>query len=107
MQRLGAGRGLLHALRAEPLDAEEALRAGLVDAVAREGETLEECLDRFLEPILERPPQVLRGYKAVALAERRGESQERRQEIQENAFVRTWTHPDHWEAVERRSTRKA
>jgi enoyl-CoA hydratase len=106
MQRLGAGRGLLHALVAESLEAGEALRAGLVDAVAREDETLEDCLARFLEPILTRPPQVLRGYKAMALAERLGESLERRQQIQEDAFARTWTHPDHWAAVERRAARK-
>lgn len=103
MRLLGPGRGLLHALRAEPLDAVDALRAGLVDAVAGENETLEDCLSRFLEPILKRPPQVLRGYKAMALAERMGEPPGRRQQINEESFARTWTHPDHWAAVERRA----
>lgn len=107
MRLFGPGRGLLHALRAEPLGAADALRAGLVDAVAEQGETLEDCLARFLEPILKRPPQVLRGYKAMALAERLGAPLERRMQIHEESFARTWTHPEHWAAVERRAATKA
>jgi len=103
MRLLGPGPGLLHALRAEPLGAADALRAGLVDAVAEQDETLEDCLARFLEPILRRPPLVARGYKAMALAERLGAPLERRMQIHEDSFARTWTHPEHWAAVERRA----
>jgi enoyl-CoA hydratase len=107
MRLLGPAHGLLHALRAEALDAAEALRAGLLDAVAQDGETLEACLARFLEPILRRAPQVARGYKAIALAEKLGEPLERRVQIHEECFARSWTHPDHCAALERRSGRNA
>lgn len=103
MRLLGPGPGLLHALRAEPLAAAEALRAGLVDVVAGEGETLEDCLARFLEPMLTRPALVVRGYKAMALAERLGAPLEWRTQIHEDSFARTWTHPEHWAALERRA----
>lgn len=106
MRLLGPGPGLLHALRAEPLGAAEALRAGLVDAVAEPDESLEGCVARFLEPILKRPPLVVRGYKAMALAERLGAAPERRMQIHEESFARTWTHPDHWAAVERRAAKR-
>jgi len=105
MRLLGPGRGLLHALRAEPLDALEALRAGLVDAVAEPGETLEACLARFLEPLLKPPPLVVRGYKALALAERQGAALERRRQIDEDSFARTWVHPEHWAALERKAAK--
>ena len=78
MRLLGASRGLLCALRAEVLSAADARSAGLVDEVAREGESLEQCVMRFLEPIRRQVPQVIRSYKAMALAERQGMDAEQR-----------------------------
>jgi hypothetical protein len=55
---------------------------------------------RFLEPILRRTPQVIRAYKAMAAAERRGLSAAERRAIEKEWFSRTWTHADHWSAVD-------
>jgi enoyl-CoA hydratase len=101
MRLLGASRGLLCALRAEVLSAADARSAGLVDEVAGEGESLEQCVARFLEPIRRQVPQVIRSYKAIALAERRGVGSEQRFRVELAGFVATWTHADHWAAAER------
>ena len=101
MRLLGASRGLLCALRAEVLSAADARAAGLVDEVAGEGESLEQCVMRFLEPIRRQVPQVIRSYKAMALAERQGLGAEQRFRTELAGFVETWTHADHWAAADR------
>src|SRR5437867_4664309 len=101
MRLLGASRGLLCALRAEVLSATDARSAGLVDEVAGEGESLERCVMRFLEPIRRQVPQVIRSYKAMALAERQGVGAEQRFRTELAGFVETWTHADHWAAADR------
>jgi enoyl-CoA hydratase len=74
---------------------------GLVDEVAGEGETLDDCVARFLEPMLRQAPQVIRSYKAMALAERLGLPAERRWQTERDGMVTTWVHPDHWAAADR------
>jgi enoyl-CoA hydratase len=101
MRLLGASRGLLCALRAEVLSAADARSAGLVDEVAKEGESLEQCLMRFLEPIRRQVPQVIRSYKAMALAERQGMDAAQRFRTELAGFVETWTHADHWAVADR------
>jgi len=101
MRLLGASRGLLCALRAEVLSATDARSAGLIDEVAGEGESLEQCVMRFLEPIHRQVPQVIRAYKAMALAERQGMGADERFRVELAGFVETWTHADHWAAADR------
>ena len=101
MRLLGASRGLLCALRAEVLSAADARAAGLIDEVAKEGESLEQCIARFLEPIRRQVPQVIRSYKAMALAERQGMDAAQRFRTELAGFVETWTHADHWAAADR------
>lgn len=98
---LGPSRGLLFALRAETLRAAEARAAGLVDDVAREGEPLEACVERFLAPLLKQAPQVIRAWKAMALAERRRVDAAAAHEVELDAFARTWVHADHWAAADK------
>lgn len=100
MRLLGPGKGLLCALRAEVLSADDARTAGLVDAVARADEALDECLDHFLAPLLKRTPAVIRAYKAIALAQRQQLDPDRAFEIEMDGFARTWIHPDHWDATD-------
>ncbi|AMN47065.1 enoyl-CoA hydratase [Steroidobacter denitrificans] len=100
MQLLGGSRAMLHGLTAKPLPALEAQRAGLFDRVAEEGERLESCVAGFLEPLLGQQPQVIRAYKAMASAAQQGLSGEERRAIEREWFVRTWTHADHWAAVD-------
>jgi enoyl-CoA hydratase len=101
MRLLGPSRGLLLALRAETLAAAEAQAAGLVDEVAREGETLDGCVGRFLAPLLRQAPQVIRAWKAIALAERRRVDAAAAREVELDAFARTWVHADHWAAADK------
>lgn len=101
MRILGDRAGLLHALRASALTPGEALAAGLVDEIAGDNETLDGCVERFLAPILTLEPQVIRAYKAMSVAARQGLSIEERRAVERRMFCETWTHDDHWAAVER------
>lgn len=101
MRLLGPSRALLCALRAEILPAEKAKAIGLVDEVAAAGESLDDCVTRFLEPMLRQAPQVIRAYKTMALAERLGLPAHARWQAERDGLVATWLHPDHWAAAER------
>lgn len=101
MRLLGPSRGLLLALRAEPLGAAQAHAAGLIDEVAREGETLDGCVESFLAPLIRQAPQVIRAWKAIALAERRRVDAAAAREVELDAFARTWVHRDHWAAADK------
>lgn len=97
---LGSARAQALLLEARQVDAPEALALGLLQRVCGEKESLDDCVAAFLAPLLGRPRQVLAAFKALAAAPRRAlhaalASQE------EDGFVETWTHPDHWEAVAR------
>ena len=100
MRLLGPSRALACALRAEIVPAEKAKAIGLVDEVAATGEALDDCVARFLEPMLRRAPQVIRSYKAMALAERLGLPAQARWETERTGLVTTWLHPDHWAAAD-------
>lgn len=99
-RHLGAAGALRLGLEAAPLPAREAKAAGLVDEVADEGEPLDACVERFLAPLVRHPVQVMQAYKAIALAERLGLPADDRRKLEREWFTRTWTHPDHWNAVE-------
>jgi enoyl-CoA hydratase len=105
MRLLGPVRGLSLALSAEDLDVHQAQALGLIDEIVQPGETLGQCIDRFLRPVLRLTPEVIRAYKAMALAERLGLTYEERRRIERDWFVNTWVRPEHWQAVEARQTR--
>ncbi len=92
-RRVGPAPALRLLVHAELLPADEALRLGLVDAVAGAEETLAQAVERFAAPILAQAPQVLRAFKAVV---RSGSA-----ELEQRLFAETWAHPDHWAAAER------
>ncbi|WP_454916189.1 enoyl-CoA hydratase/isomerase family protein [Xanthobacter sediminis] len=97
--------GLL--LAAQVLKPAEAERLGLFDAVAGEGESLDALVDRFLAPILARPPELARDLKAMALA---GMDAARRAAIsteERTRFIRAWTSQEHWAAAERMLARRS
>jgi enoyl-CoA hydratase/carnithine racemase len=97
---VGSARALRMTSRCELIDATTALSWGLADAVAAAG-ALEARLQEFLAPLLGQRPAVLRGCKAQALAARQGASYGERRAIEQDHFVATWTHEDHWAAVDR------
>ncbi len=96
---LGPSRGLALLLEARRIPAAEALQLGLLHRVCRPGESLSAGTDRLLEPLMERPVQVLRAYKTLAFEARR-ELHERLRATEEQGFTATWTHADHWLAAE-------
>ncbi|MEO8006849.1 MAG: enoyl-CoA hydratase/isomerase family protein [Betaproteobacteria bacterium] len=100
MGRLGYSRAMLHGLTAQPLAATQALVQGLVDVVAAADEPLQDCVLQFLQPVLKQTPLVIRAYKAMAIAEREGLPMAERRRIEREWFTRTWTHQDHWDAVD-------
>jgi enoyl-CoA hydratase len=80
------------------LEAARALDLGLVDWVCAPGQPLETCTAAFLEPYIARSRDVLAGFKATVAAYRRRVHAELAP-VEEEHFVRTWTHADHWAAV--------
>lgn len=107
MRLLGPSRGLLCALRAEVLGAHDARAAGLIDEVAAAGESLDDCLERFLGPLRKPAPQVIRSYKLMSLAERKRFDPDTAFESEMAGFAQTWVHPDHWAAAEKILNKKA
>ncbi|MBL8201269.1 MAG: enoyl-CoA hydratase/isomerase family protein [Chromatiales bacterium] len=96
---LGPSRGLALLLEARRIPAAEALQLGLLQRVCGPHEALADCTDRLLAPLLQRPVQVLRAYKALAL-EARLALHERLAAVEEQGFTGTWIHADHWSAAE-------
>jgi enoyl-CoA hydratase len=96
---LGPARGLALLLEARRIPAAEALQLGLLERVCGSQESLAACTDSLLAPLLQRPVQVLRAYKALAL-EARLALHERLSAVEERGFALTWTHADHWAAAE-------
>ncbi len=101
MRLLGGSRALGVLCRSELLSAEEARSLGLIDAVAEPGEAFDTFVRRFTAPLARHVPQVMRAFKAQALAERLGLPRVEREEIETRLFSLTWVHEDHWAAADR------
>lgn len=104
---VGPRRAMGLMLAAQILRPAEAERLGLFDAVAGEGEGLEALVERFIAPILARPPELARDLKAMALA---GVDAEHRAAIfaeERIRFIRAWTSQEHWAAAERMLARRS
>jgi enoyl-CoA hydratase len=97
---IGATRALRMTARCETVSAAAALACGLADVVAP-ADALDAAVQDFLAPILKQTGNVLRGFKAQALAAKRGLPFEERRAIEQREFVKTWMHEDHWSAVDR------
>lgn len=97
---VGPARGLDLLCGARVLSAQEARAIGLLQAVASEEEPFAAFVDRFVRPLAEQRPQVMRAFKWQAIASRlcmpRSESVSRDREF----FAQAWCHPDHWAAAE-------
>ena len=89
-----------HAARRAPvLGAAEALAAGLVDAVAPEGETFGAFVERHIAPWLKQKPQVMRAFKWQAAARKLGLARSAIEERDRELFAAAWCHDDHWAAA--------
>jgi enoyl-CoA hydratase len=101
MQLVGPSRALGLLCRAEMLDGETALGLGLVDRVAEDGQSLDECLEVFAAPFLRQKPQVLRAFKALAREARRGATRSELDALETRNFAAAWIHDDHWAAADK------
>lgn len=100
MRLVGPAKALRLLAASERVEAAAARELGLVDAVGAPGEPLQAVIDRFVAPFLQRAPQVLRAFKALAIGFRRGLSDTALREIQTHHLVGTWVHPDHWRVAD-------
>ena len=87
--------------RSELLSGDEALALGLVDVAAGDGQSLDDCLEAFLAPIMGQAPQVLRAFKALNLGARRGLPRDELMQLETRLFADTWVHQDHWDAADK------
>jgi len=99
MRRLGDANALRLFSRAEFIDADEALRLGLAQAVAAEDESIEHALERFVAPIRRMRPQVMRAFKSLARANQDGAGRQEMREVEVSSLMETWLHDDHWNAA--------
>jgi len=99
MRLVGSSRALNLMCRGEMLSGADAAALGLIDAVAREGQSLDDLIADFIAPILKQSPQVLRAFKAVAKGVRAGLSRDELNDIETGMFAQTWVHDDHWTAA--------
>jgi enoyl-CoA hydratase len=101
---VGRGRALYLLLGGQAIGADEALRAGLVEAVAP-SEAFDARLNAFARSIAAAPPAAVAGIKRSVDAVRPHRNPELAGATIE-AFARTWAHPAHWKAVEKMEQRR-
>lgn len=101
LRLVGPATGLRLLGRSELIDAPTALEIGLADAVAKQGQTIEDAMHSFLEPFLRQTPQVLRAFKALASQTRFGQSRDELAALETRVFADVWVHDDHWAAVKK------
>ena len=100
LARCGSAQGLNLLLKAEQLSAEAALKAGLVDQVCEDNQTIEQLAESWGALMTKRSRAVLCGQKALAVVARR-QLHDSMAETEELHMARAWVDPDHWEAVRR------
>jgi enoyl-CoA hydratase len=99
MRLVGPSRALRLLTRSEMLDPEQAMAIGLVDDAASGEETLDQAIERFIEPMRQQAPQVMRAFKALAI-EAKNAGRIALDDIETIRFGGVWAHPDHDAAVE-------
>ncbi|MCG6873705.1 MAG: enoyl-CoA hydratase/isomerase family protein [Betaproteobacteria bacterium] len=101
LRLLGRARGLELLASARRLSADEALALGIVNRVAAVESDFLEDVERFVAPMFEHQPHVLRALKALALADRRGASVAELREYEIASFLETSTHEAHRALLEK------
>jgi enoyl-CoA hydratase len=97
---VGHSRALALLCRSDLLTSAEARAVGLVDLVAEPGEALGDAVTRFISPMLDQAPHVLRAFKALSLVHRRGASRDELERVETERFAQAWVHDDHWAAAD-------
>ena len=99
MNLVGPSIGLGLLSRGEMLSGSEAAKIGLVDALARDDQSLDNLVADFIAPILKQAPQVLRAFKALANGVRSGMTRAELNDLETRMFADAWVHQDHWTAT--------
>jgi len=107
-QLVGPARAMRLLSRSELLSGEDAMRIGLADAVTGgdlandhlASEHLDQAVSAFLKPMLAQAPHVMRAFKALNLAQRRGASRQELLDLETRNFATAWVHDDHWAATD-------
>jgi len=95
---LGDNRALKLLLAGRRLSAARGHELGLIDRLCAPEQSLERCVDDFIEPYLARSYKVLRGFKALS-ASARMRLHEQLSGLEEARFVASWTDDAHWQAA--------
>ena len=96
---LGPARGLELLCSARVLSAGEAQAAGLVEAVAPEGEPFTAFVERFLAPWIKQRPQVMRAFKWQSAARKLAMARAHADMRDRDLFAHAWCHAEHWQAA--------
>jgi enoyl-CoA hydratase/carnithine racemase len=80
------------------IDATEAARLCLYEAVCPEGDDFGVFVEDFLRGYLSKSINVLRSYKATA-AVRRRRLHDELTDVAQQGFITAWVHDDHWDAA--------
>ena len=96
---LGTARSLELLCSARVLSAAEAHAAGLIEAVAAEGEPFAAFVERFTGPWMKRRPQVMRAFKWQSAARKLGIGRTATDPRDRELFARAWCHAEHWQAA--------
>ena len=97
---VGPSRALSMMMRAEMVGAAEALSIGLCDAVFQTDLAGDDA-QRFFKPIDATPRHVLMALKENVVACRPTAVRDAARAVEQRNLVATWTHPAHWDAVDR------
>jgi enoyl-CoA hydratase/carnithine racemase len=96
---LGPARGMELLCSARVLSASEAHAAGLIEAVAPEGEPFAAFVERYIAPWMKQRPQVMRAFKWQAAARKLGMARELADPRDRDLFAYAWCHAEHWRAA--------
>ena len=99
MRLVGHARALSLLSRSAVIGGAEAVSIGLADAFAETDQDFTTFVDEFVAPLRRQAPRVLRGFKAVALAQRLGLPHQQCRAAELEHFVTSWVHDDHWVAA--------
>ncbi|MBI2801682.1 MAG: enoyl-CoA hydratase/isomerase family protein [Gammaproteobacteria bacterium] len=98
MQLVGTATALRLLSSTEFIAAEVARELGIAQMVAGAEEAFEAVVERFIKPLRERKPQVMRAFKSLALTARQSERWHAVRAAEPGLLLETWLHDDHWAA---------
>lgn len=100
IERIGSSNALRLLTTAQVLNANDAKIASVIDEICSDNETLDECISRFIKPMIKIPSQSLRGSKALSIAYHE-QLYKNLRATERSHFTHCWLHEDHWTRVEK------